>query len=395
MVDINMSNSIKAVSASKTRNKEDRLSAIDKTSERNGVSVRQIYKAIRDKKERKQKMSDEDNQNQLDELSKDTLKSYVNKATIDVADKSFMSGNKLAKKDEPTRRSGSDDLTKARKRQRHINKAVDKLAESKDLVINIMNGNLVESKGDVLDIIMEKIQDRIEDIRESIQEGTDYVDHKGNKAFTRYAGGIQTNNTKKTHNKKLNTKVWEAGVDRKSTKPETARDVIGDHTSSPRNNKIVYSDQLSKQHSKEGNILGKIFAPDRQSKKIAKKTFSESEQLDELSTKTLDSYQRKAHDSKDRAGAESARKRRALDDIKNVAKASVSPDYKGSSLHNAKASKGYIQKRDFENELDKGADKLKDLATKPEQDTIRKRGAGASLSYKALARGRAAHNKKD
>lgn len=113
-----------------------------------------------------------DEYQQLDELSKKTLGSYIKKAAQDVDDNAYTAGSVHVDTSARGNKTYDDTTARAEKRKAGIGKAVNKLVKEsldmQELFHQIDSGNLVDAKSTVTEIIADKVADKLADIKQAL-----------------------------------------------------------------------------------------------------------------------------------------------------------------------------------------------------------------------------------
>jgi len=113
-----------------------------------------------------------DEYQQLDELSKKTLGSYIKKAAQDVDDNAYTAGSVHVDTSARGNKTYDDTTARAEKRKAGIGKAVNKLVKEsldmQELFHQIDSGNLVDAKSTVTEIIADKVADTLADIKQAL-----------------------------------------------------------------------------------------------------------------------------------------------------------------------------------------------------------------------------------
>lgn len=181
---------------------------------------------------------------QLDELSKKTLGSYIKKATQDVDDNSYTAGSVHA--DTSGRGNKTYDTTtkQAEKRKAGISKAVDKLVKESvafdDLFYQIEKGELVDAKSTVTEIIADKVFDTLETIKKTlsgslVNEGS-YEDAKAflhpklNKWVVTYKVKRSGKYQQRIHDSEDSAKEMASSISKLTTKTHKRADSTGGYS---------------------------------------------------------------------------------------------------------------------------------------------------------------------
>lgn len=111
---------------------------------------------------------------QLDELSKKTLGSYVKKATQDVDDNAYAAGSVHADTSGRGNKTYDTTTAQAEKRKAGISKAVDKLVkestELDSLFFQIDSGELADAKQTVTEILSNKVSDVLSTMKQQLSK---------------------------------------------------------------------------------------------------------------------------------------------------------------------------------------------------------------------------------